>query len=246
MSYKTTKVEIPVNAQKMQGTLYVPDSKELLPGILILHGRGSSQKRYTDRAEMLADYGFATLAFSFRGCGNSDGDFKDQTIKMGQEDAQAGLNYLLSLPYIDKERIGVFGASFGGYHAAILSKKNKIKSLILSVPANYKDEWWEIVPEKLQPNAAQKYRAAGDFKNNKAIKAINQYTGNLLVIEHEQDDICPAVQVRAYADKAINATEKDHIIIKDLGHRLEGKEKRAESNTITLDWFSKTLILGEV
>ena len=242
MKFSTQKVIIPVENQSMKGTLYVPKSdKNSLPAVVVYHGRGSSQARYTDRAEELAKVGFITLIFSFRGCGKSDGKFKDQTIEMGYQDALAGYDFLLGQEKVDKDRIGVWGGSYGAYQAALVSRARDAKSVIPSVPALYKNEWWKIVPESLGEKTTQAYRDGSDFSDNKAIKAIKGYKGSLLVVQHEFDKICPKIQTDAFYKNAASVLTRERVVMKGLGHRLEKENHRAESNKITVEWFKKTL-----
>ena len=242
MQFKTKRVLIPVKSQFMDGTLYIPElKKNKLPAIVIFHGRGSSQARYTDRAEELAKAGFITLIFSFRGCGESDDEFSNQTIEMGYQDAIAGYNFLLNQEKIDKDKIGVWGGSYGAYQASFLTQDRSFNSLVLEVPALFKDEWWNIVPESLGEEITQNYRDEEDFADNKAIKVIQNYKGSLLIVKHEFDKVCPEKQTNAFFNHATSVTKKEKVVIKGLGHRLEKENHRAESNKITVDWFKETL-----
>ena len=242
MKFTTKKVFIPVKGQAMLGTLYYPSTnKDKLPGVIIFHGRGSSQARYTDRAEELAKAGFITLIFSFRGCGNSDGKFSEQTIEMGHEDAVAGYNFLLQQDKVNKNRIGVYGGSYGGYQASLLVKDKNINSLILAAPALYKNEWWNVVLESLGEEIRQKYRDENNFSDNKALKAISRYRGPLLVIEHELDSTCPKKQTDTIFNNAKLASPKKIIVLKGSKHTLVEKKHRNISNKITVEWFTRTL-----
>ena len=241
MKFTIKKVSIPVKNQSMDGTLYTPSlDEDKLPSVVIFHGRGSSQARYTDRAEALAKAGFLTLIFSFRGCGDSDGEFSEQTIEMGHEDALAGYNFLLQQDKVDKNRVGVYGGSYGGYHASLLTEHRDINSLILSVPAQYLNREWKIVPETMIEEH-RKYRNGDDFSDSIAIKSIAKYTGPLLLVPHELDDICPKKQTDAFFDHAILTSKKEKIVINGVGHPLIEKEDRDKSNKITVDWFKETL-----
>lgn len=241
MKFTTKSVTIPVKSQTMRGTLYIPDSsEEKLPSVVIFHGRGSSQARYADRAEALAEAGFLTLIFSFRGCGESDGNFAEQTIKMGHEDALAGYDFLLRQDKVDKNRVGVYGGSYGGYHASLLTQYRDVNSLILSVPALYLNSEWEVVPETMK-DEHQKYRNGDDFSDSIAIKAISKYEGPLLLVPHELDDVCPRKQTDAFFDYAVLASKKEKIVIDGVGHPLIEEEDREKSNKITVAWFKETL-----
>jgi dipeptidyl-peptidase-4 len=70
-------------------------------------------------AQLFAHYGFVVFELDNRGTGNRDKPFGTALhLHMGGvevEDQLAGLAYLKTLPYVDPERIGIFGWSYGGY-----------------------------------------------------------------------------------------------------------------------------------
>jgi dipeptidyl aminopeptidase/acylaminoacyl peptidase len=241
--FSSTSVSIKSDDQTMVGTLFIPDhnKNEKLPSVVIYHGRGSSQKRYIDRAQHLAEHGIVALIFSFRGCGDSDGDFAEQTIVNGYHDALAGFDYLMSQNITDRERVGVWGGSYGGYQATLVSKARDFKSLLLSVPANYKDKWWDIVPESVLGDEKEAFRKSDDFFDTKAIKAIERWQKPLMVIIHENDDILPEKLTMNYYHAAKNASKKELRVIKNAPHALYDEKFRQESNRITTEWFLETL-----
>ena len=113
------QVEFKSGKETLRGSLFIPKGKGPFPGVIFFHGRGSDRKNYLGMGKNLSENGVITLAFDFRGCGDSEGDFKNQTHRMGIEDAEGGLKFVLS-QNTDKNRIGLLGSSFGGYCAAML------------------------------------------------------------------------------------------------------------------------------
>ncbi len=243
MQFKTKPVNIPVNKEKLSGILFIPDAagRKLLPSIVIFHGRGSSKKRYIDRGRALAKNGFLTLVFDFRGCGKSDGKFVDQTIARGFEDAVAGYDYLTAQSLCDKNKIGVFGGSFGGYQAALLTEKRIVASLILAAPAIYQDQWWDKIPEIMDLEEKALYRRQSEFHNTKAMLAIQKYSGPILIIQHEKDEIVPHRVTQAYYDNAINASLREKQIIPNAPHAIHKQNFLKQSTNIIATWFLKTL-----
>src|SRR5215467_6731043 len=83
---------------------------------LVLHGFGSNKDSSNVLAptNVLTELGYATLRFSMRGCGDSEGEF-GQVICLEQvEDTRNALTLLASHPAVDPERIALVGSSFGG------------------------------------------------------------------------------------------------------------------------------------
>ncbi len=240
---KIQPVTVPVRDEYISGLLYVPElsNDRKLPSVVILHGRGSSKKRYADRGEALAKMGILTLVFDFRGCGESDGDFKNQTIAMGFEDAVAGYEFLKNQPQCDSKRLGVLGGSFGGYQAALLAGTYSIPSLVLAAPAIYQDDWWNIVPESMDPGRKELYRKQSGFEGTKSMDAVSKYNGKILIMEHEKDEIIPQRVTEAYYRNAVHAQLKEKKIIVNAPHALHDKIYIDQSIKIVCDWFSKTL-----
>lgn len=242
MKFSSTDVKVPIGGQHMDGTMYVPEGNdEPYPGLLILHGRGSRKERFIDYAEALAGAGFATLIFSYRGHGESDGDIHDQTVSMNYDDVLVGYDYLTSHPRVNQERVGVYAGSFGGYLASFLSNDRPVHALILAAPGLYRNEWWNRALETVPKQKRRDYRNGTDFGENDAIAKIRKYTGPLLLIRHENDELCPMSQTRYYFENADSAVLKEKRVIKNAPHSLFDEKHRKESIQTTVDWFRRTL-----
>ena len=63
---------------------------------------------------MLNEWGYATLGFDMRGCGESEGTRANLICLEQVADTRAAVTFLQSRPEIDAKRIGVLGSSFGG------------------------------------------------------------------------------------------------------------------------------------
>lgn len=240
----TLRITFLVNGEKLIGDLYIPDNKDgKLPGVVIYHGSGSSKKRHEDRAVALAEAGFITFNFDFRGCGESDGDFADQTISKSYQDALGGYDVLISSPLLDRSRVGIWGGSYGGYLATLVTKSRPVKSLLLAAPAIFSDDWREVPVTKIEEEEKEMFRREAELnkKNTEALKLISDFKGSLLIEEHEKDEIIPHRIVKAYYDAAVNASPKSHVVIKNSPHALHDEKFRKESSKIAVGWFKKTL-----
>ncbi len=125
----------------LAGTITKPQNNPKAPCILLISGMGPTNrdgnsmyghKLFLLLADFLTKQGYATLRFDKRGIGGSTGSFNPQiTINDLAQDAQAGLEYLKSLEFIDQSRIGLLGNSEGGLIASLLaSQRNDIHSFI--------------------------------------------------------------------------------------------------------------------
>src|SRR6202007_3214854 len=80
------------------------------------HGFGSNSESPTciTPAKVLNEFGYVTLRFDMRGCGDSEGE-RGRVICLEQvEDTRNALAFLAPHPAVDPKRSAVVGSSFGG------------------------------------------------------------------------------------------------------------------------------------
>jgi len=123
-----SNLQIPVGRQHLAACLTKPklgSSPFAPPVVICCHGltgtRQGSSYRFVALARRLAAERIATLRFDFRGCGESDGDFREVTAATCREDLAAIITTLDRTPGIDPTRIGIVGSSFGCFTAAHLA-----------------------------------------------------------------------------------------------------------------------------
>lgn len=238
-----SEVKIRGNTYILQGTLIVPETiVKNLPAVIFYHGMISQRKpRYVKRAEKLAEQGIVALTFDFQGCGESKGDIKILTIANWLQDALLAFDFLAHKPFIDKQRIGIAGKSFGGYIGALVSAKRNVKSMVVQAPGFYKDEWITKPYMTIgSPKQKLKYRNSKQVFNNMAIDAIKKYTNPLLVVGSEHDDICPPHTVEGYY-KLAGSKNKKLIWINDADHPLTKEKWNKKYTDLMVEWFKKTL-----
>ena len=234
------KIVFRSGGQKITGTLILPSEQNTkYPGVIFFHGRGASEERYVSHAEKLVQAGIACLTFSFRGCGSSEGKFLDQTIRNGIEDAAAAYHFFVKSGYVDKKRIGICGRSFGGLLAAEMAIRVHIRSLALAAPAVHKRQWLDKGIERIPRGGIEAFRGQKSFHGTEPVRRMWKYRGNLLLIEHEKDEVIPRAVVEAYYDCA-GTEDKTWVRIENAKHRLDEAREGAFTQIIA-DWFSETL-----
>lgn len=112
------KVSFNSDGLTLQGVVHVPDdlrSGERRPAFMALHGFGSNHTSGNSigPAKMLCERGYVTLRFSYRGCGESEGEFGRIICLEQVEDTKNALSFMQSRPEVDPERIALIGSSFG-------------------------------------------------------------------------------------------------------------------------------------
>lgn len=103
----------------LSSTITVPDEKDSLnnkyPAIILLHGHSRYRNDGLDRmAAVLAENGFVSIRFDFRGCGEQAVNryhlYCDSEMP---DDVMNALSYAESLPFVDDGKLGLAGISLG-------------------------------------------------------------------------------------------------------------------------------------
>jgi len=150
---KRHDITIEANGQTLAAWLYPKTAT--CPLIIMSHGFSALMAMgLEDYATAFASAGFAVLVYDHRNYGVSSGWPRNETDPWQQvEDMRAVISYGRNLPFVDKDRIGLWGTSYAGGHALTVSSLDKRISCVVSqVPLvsgkrNF-DAW---VPEKSRP-----------------------------------------------------------------------------------------------
>ena len=241
--YSRSKTIFKVNDQEVRGDTYKPRKAKQggFPAVMFLHGRDQDRDSYTDIAKQLADKYIASFVFDFRGHGDSKGVLGKQTLRDGLKDGREAYDILLEEDDINHKKIGIFGFGFGGYLASLLSDEREIKSMLLTAPAIYKDEWLDLMYRNFPLKDVKGFRSKINFVEMESIKAIRKYTGRLMIAGTEDDKEAPETFVNAYYANAIKSKKKKQKFFKLIDNKLKNKEFKEKFEPFVVKWFSKTL-----
>ncbi len=141
--------------------------------------------------QMLAQNGFIIVSVDNRGTGARGQEFKKMTyLQLGKYeniDHIAFARYLGKLPYVDKDRIGVFGWSYGGFMASLDITKGAdyFNTAIAVAPVTnwryYDNIYTERFMRKPQDNP-------DGYDNNSPINHVDKLKGNYLLVHGSADD----------------------------------------------------------
>ncbi|QGA80038.1 alpha/beta hydrolase [Candidatus Nanohalobium constans] len=112
--------------------------------IFVCHGFGGNKERQSEYLE-LAEESFNVVTLSFRGNGDSDGEFIDQDLSSRIKDLEAVVNYF------EPENTILFGTSFGGKVVFHTAEDIDVDAVIGKAPVTYKeimDKFREVVEAK--------------------------------------------------------------------------------------------------
>ena len=118
-------------SQILTGTVTLPDSQGIFPGVLLIPGSGQVDRNENARklainafreiATNLANKGIATLRYDKRGVGESQGDFWETGFYDNVSDAFTALHFFKFNEYIQPDHVFMLGHSEGAFIATRLA-----------------------------------------------------------------------------------------------------------------------------
>lgn len=230
-----------------------------VPALVWVHGGPGGQTRqgYSATMQHLVNHGYAILGANNRGSSGYGKTFYHLDDKRhGEEDLQDivyGRKYLERLDWVDPDRIGVIGGSYGGYMVAaalafepeafdvginIFGVTNWVRTL-QSIPP-----WWESFKEALYDEMgdpatdAERHRAISPlFHADNIVKPmlVVQGANDPRVLQVESDELVAAVRA--------NEVPVEYVLFPDEGHGFRKKENRinaSEAYVAFLDQYLKS------
>jgi dipeptidyl-peptidase-4 len=140
---------------------------------------------------MLADKGYLVFMVDNRGTGARGTAFKTITYKnLGKwevNDQIEGAKYLASLPFVDKDRIGIWGWSYGGYMSSmsILKGAEVFKAAIAVAPVTHWKFYDNIYTERFMGTPANNPEG---YKESAPLSHADKLKGKFLLIHGTSDD----------------------------------------------------------
>jgi len=204
-----------------------PDLSNPGPALLFVHGRGSSQVGYLPRADALTKHlGVTCLTFDLTGHGGSP-TLADVTARDHLDDCEAAFDALAHHPGVDARRIGVCGASYGGYLSVLLSGRRDIARLLLRAPALYHDA-------AIDTPIDRRGTSSSDAVATQLFAGLARSRADVLIVESEYDEVISRSIIEAYLHGCPRA---HHRILRGARHGLSEPDE-ATFATILTDWFS--------
>jgi dipeptidyl-peptidase-4 len=141
--------------------------------------------------QSLAEKGYIVVSVDARGTGYRGKDFKHSTyLQLGKyetEDQIAAAKELGAMSYIDKNRIGIFGWSYGGYMSSLCITKGAdvFKAAIAVAPVTNWRYYDNIYTERFMRTPQENGK---NYDVNSPINHVDKLKGNYLLIHGSADD----------------------------------------------------------
>jgi dipeptidyl aminopeptidase/acylaminoacyl peptidase len=240
--------------------LYKPktaSAENRVPALVLVHGGpgGQTRKGYRAMVQHLVNHGYAVLGANNRGSsGYGKTFFHLDDRRHGEEDLKDivwGRQYLESLDWVDPDRIGIIGGSYGGYITAaalafhpeafdvgidIFGVTNWVRTL-QSIPP-----WWESFKESLydemgdpETDAERHHRISPLFHAENIVRPllVIQGANDPRVLQVESDELVAKVQE--------NEVPVEYIVFDDEGHGFRSRENRITASNAYVNFLDRYL-----
>lgn len=237
-------ITITNGARGVPATVVVPDGEGPFPAVVINHGHGGGRQEgggFDRLAKALADAGILSIRMDFPGSGDSTEPFTEGYLSNMISDSNASLSHLLANYPADPERLGILGYSMGGRIALTIAAgaDNPYKAVGLLAPssdpgkglllyfagseAEYERLYAEASGDKGYADYATQWgqvqqlskRWFDELLASSPNDGIAAYTGPMLIVHGDKDDVIKMPEVEALAAAypaaaVVTVPEADH------------------------------------
>ncbi len=181
------------------------------PRVLVLHGAGNSNRgRFQMLREELFAKGISSVTFDFVGHGDTGGDLKSSSLSSRTRQVCRIVDALnLQQP------LSVIGASMSAYTSVKLLEHFHIKNLILLVPAMYTSQAYSV---PFNRGFSDIIRQPQSWVQSDAWRLLADYTGRLMIVAGENDQVIPRAVIDRIYDSAVNAAARKLYIAPNASH----------------------------
>ncbi len=194
------------------------------PGVRNVEARWNYSSRGWET--YMAQKGYLLFILDNRGSSDRGLEFEQATFhKLGVEemkDQMKGVDFLTSLPYVDKNRIGVHGWSFGGFMTTnlITTYPEVFKVGVAGGPViNW--EWYEVMYGERYMGTPQDNKEG--YNNSNLLNKAKNLKGKLQIIIGMNDPVVVPQHAENFLKSCIDAgTQPDFFIYPGEGHNMRG------------------------
>ena len=180
--------------------------------------------------QMLAQKGYIVACVDNRGTGGNGAEFKKMTYKeLGKYETIDQINaakYFGNLNYIDADRIGIQGWSYGGYMSSLaITKGADVFSLAIAVAPVTNWRYYDNIYTERYMQTPQEN--ASGYDENSPINHVDKLKGHYLLVHGSADDNVHVQNTMEMISALVNANKQfDLFIYPDKNHGIYGGNTR--------------------
>jgi dipeptidyl aminopeptidase/acylaminoacyl peptidase len=249
------------DGREIPALLYRP--RDLTPGarapaLVQVHGGPTGQffRGFDPFTQYLVNQGYVILAPNVRGSTGYGKEFREANLNDwgggDLEDVAAGARYLMSLPEVDPDRIGIYGGSYGGYmtYIATVKQPDLWKAACAAVGITdlrlLYDNSMEHFKYYLRQQMGDPDENVALYADRSAITHADKLQAKLLMIQGSNDPRVPPNQAWVYRDKLLSlgktlGEDFEYVEWGDQGHGSLDTDHRVRVFTVMSDFFARQL-----
>jgi dipeptidyl-peptidase 4 len=227
------------------------DSTQKYPVFLYVYGGPHSQlvsDSWLGGANFFMNYmaqqGYVVFTMDNHGTANRGRDFEQAVFRnlgtLEMEDQMIGVDYLKSKPWIDPNRIGINGWSYGGFMGLTMALRNPgvFKVVVVGGPVidwkYYEVMYGERYMDTPETNPEGYEKAC-------LLNYVDSITGDILIIQGYQDGTVVPQNALNFLNKCIEQGKQvDFFLYPNHPHNVRGKD-RAHLHTMIIEYFDEHL-----
>ncbi len=195
--------------------------------------------------QLLAQNGYIIVSVDNRGTGARGENFKKMTyLELGKYETMdqiSSAKHLAALPYVDGDRIGIWGWSYGGYMSSncILKGSDIFKAAIAVAPVtNWK--WYDTIYTERYMRTLEENEAG--YRDNSPIYFADKLKGAYLLVHGVSDDNVHFQHTAEMARALISANKQfDTYFYPNRNHGIYGDNARIHLYTKMTDFIKQNL-----
>lgn len=211
---------------------------------------GPGSQEVLDRWRMDWDIYFATKGYIImcvdgRGTGGRGAAFKHAVYRhLGEYETIDQVNaarYAASLPYVDADRIGIFGWSYGGYETlmAASAPNAPYRAAVAVAPVTSWRYYDTIYTERYMLTPAENREG---YDNGAPIRRVDSLNADLLIMHGTADDNVHIANTMEYVSALESAGKMcDMLLFPNMNHSIYGCNSRAVVYTKMLRHFDRSM-----
>jgi pimeloyl-ACP methyl ester carboxylesterase len=242
------RVAVPFEGRTLYGVLRRPAGNgQSLPVLIMAPGLDSTKEELHAYEEPFLARGIAVLAID--GPGQGEAEYDIPICGDYERAAKTVCDWIEKRPELDRERIGMWGVSLGGYYAPrAAAYETRIRACIaLSGPFEWQRIWGKLPAltreafrvRSHSASEAEALRRAAALTMKEAAKRI---TCPIFIVTGRQDELVPAAHAEQLASSVSGPVEL--LVVEDGGHNANNRPYRYRSQTA--DWLAAQFGLPKV
>jgi len=232
------KISFKSNGFLIKGTLHLPESKHP-PVVIGVHGlfSDSNSPKQIELAKKCNELNIAFFRFDHRGCGESEGVFRDVTSFDARQTDLIGAVKTVCSKNDTGNRIGLFGSSLGGAVCISIAETLRVAALVTFAAPVRSEPLIEALDKSNYLNnlPLSFYKTNLNFDISDKLPDVH----NILIFHGDSDKIVPISNAKEIYSKSGNPKK---LIVQSQGdHRMSDKEHQTQFLNESALWLKAKL-----